>query len=229
MTVPKRDSARFSARLRAACAGEWRAAHVEHPFVKAIGDGTLSLARFQYFMRQDYLFLIDYCRVLGIAAARCEDVESMSWWAKLLDETLNSEMALHRSFCDDFGLSAAELEGTEPAAATQAYGDYLLRVAYGSSVAVTAAALLPCQWGYGEIGRRLSRRMKAEPGSFHARWAAGYDSAEYHRLTAWLRRFVDRLGASASEQERALMTSAFREGVRHERAFWEQAWLSGGA
>ena len=61
-----------------------------------MGDGSLSLDRFSYFMRQDYLFLIDYCRVVSLACAKCPDLESMGWWARLLDETLNSEMALHQ-------------------------------------------------------------------------------------------------------------------------------------
>ena len=30
-----------------------------HPFVLAIADGSLSLGRFRFFMRQDYLFLVD--------------------------------------------------------------------------------------------------------------------------------------------------------------------------
>ena len=60
----------LSEELRSACADEWRKAHEEHPFVVAMGDGTLSLEHFQHFMRQDYLFLIDYTRVLSIAVAK---------------------------------------------------------------------------------------------------------------------------------------------------------------
>ena len=43
------------------------------------------------------------------AACRLDD---MSWFAGLLGETLNVEMALHRSFCEGFGVSAAGLEET---------------------------------------------------------------------------------------------------------------------
>jgi thiaminase/transcriptional activator TenA len=216
----------FSDRLKAGVAAEWRAAHENHPFVVAMGDGTLSLARFRYYMKQDYLFLIDYCRVLGIACARAPALESMSWWARLLNETLNSEMALHRSFCADFGVTAADLEATEPSPATAAYTAHLVRTAYEDSAAVIAAALLPCQWGYDEIGQRLSRRVRGSADSFHARWVNAYASAEYHELTLWLRTFVDRLGGAAGESERRRIERAFRTSTEMERLFWDAAWDS---
>ncbi len=221
-----RKTTRFSDQLKAACGAEWRSAHEDHPFVRAMGDGTLSLARFQYFMRQDYLFLIDYCRVLGLTVSKSGDLESMSWWAKLLDETLNSEMALHRSFCADFGISEKELEATATAPGTLAYNRHLMQTAHDETIGVIAAALLPCQWGYDEIGRRLASNLKAKPGSFHARWVAGYNSPEYHELTDWLLAFVDRLGSQAGKPERARMQRAFKTSTRHELAFWEQAWRS---
>jgi len=42
----------------------------------------------------------------------------MSWFAGLLDETLNAEMALHREYCREFDISAEELEATVGAPAT---------------------------------------------------------------------------------------------------------------
>ena len=41
----------------------------EHPFIRGIGDGTLPLVRLARWVRQDYLYLMDYVRVLALAAA----------------------------------------------------------------------------------------------------------------------------------------------------------------
>jgi len=38
--------------------------------VRGIGDGTLGLERFKFWLRQDYVFLIEYARLLALAAAR---------------------------------------------------------------------------------------------------------------------------------------------------------------
>ncbi|MEX2377010.1 MAG: thiaminase II [Dehalococcoidia bacterium] len=214
----------FSDELKNACADDWRKAHEDHPFIHAMGDGTLSLDQFQYFMRQDYLYLVDYCRVLAVACAKCPDLESMGWWARLLDETLNQEMALHRSFCSDFGITEQELESTEPTPATVAYTDHLLRVAYEEGIGAIAAAILPCQWGYDQVGRSLAARLTAPEGSFHVRWVAGYNIPEYQQLTEWLRGFVDILGDGASPRVRERMVEVFRASTRYEYLFWDAAW-----
>ena len=47
-----------SQRLYEAARPIWEAC-LSHPFVTGIGDGTLSVEKFQYFMLQDYLYLLD--------------------------------------------------------------------------------------------------------------------------------------------------------------------------
>ena len=193
--------------------------------MQAMGDGSLSLERFSYYMRQDYLFLIDYCRVLAIASAKCPDLASMGHFASLLDETLNSEMALHRGFCSDFGITEAQLEATVPGPTTTAYTDHLVRTAYDGSIEELSAALLPCQWGYDEVGRLLEHRERPDANSFHSRWVAGYCDPGYREMTGWLKRFVDDLGAAASTDTRRRMHAAFKASTRYEYLFWEAAWL----
>ena len=125
-----------------------RQAILAHPFITGVGGGTLPVDRFKYFIMQDYVYLIDYSRVLALASARAPDLESMSWFARLLDEILNTEMELHRSYCGEFGITRAELEATSPAPTTLGYTSYLLTVAYQGSFSELVASLLPCQWGY---------------------------------------------------------------------------------
>ncbi len=218
------EDSRYSEVLRAASADDWHRAHEDHPFVAAMGDGSLSLERFSYYMRQDYLFLIDYCRVLAIASAKSPDLASMGHFAALLDETLNSEMELHRGFCADFGITVEELEATVAMPSTVAYTDHLLRSAYDGGIAELAAALLPCQWGYDEVGRLLENRDRPDPNSFHSRWVTGYCDPEYRKLTGWLREFVDDLGSQASPELKQKMDDVFRASTRYEYLFWDAAW-----
>ncbi len=68
-----------------------RRAILEHPLAVGIGQGDLDEDRFWFYVAQDYVYLIDYGRVLALAAARAPELEGMSWFAGLLDETLNAE------------------------------------------------------------------------------------------------------------------------------------------
>jgi thiaminase/transcriptional activator TenA len=94
----------FSDRLRRAAADVWEAQH-EHPFVRGIADGTFDPERFRFYVRQDYLFLIEYGRVLALACARAPRLELMERFAELAQSTLRTETDLHRAYAADWGIS----------------------------------------------------------------------------------------------------------------------------
>jgi thiaminase/transcriptional activator TenA len=151
---------RPSADLRTAADEIWNAQH-RHPFVRGIGDGTLDLERFRFWIRQDYLFLIEYSRLLALAAARAPNLDTMTRFADLVHDTLRQEMDLHRGYCADLGIPTARLEQEQMAPTTRGYTDYLLRTATVGDFAELVAALLPCMWGFNEIGRRLAEKRAA--------------------------------------------------------------------
>ena len=125
---------RFSEILRDRAATVWEQEH-QHPFVVELGNGTLPLEKFQWYMKQDYLFLIDFSRVIALAVAKAETLEDMGWFAQLLHETLNTEMSLHVSFCEDFGITEDELLATRLSPTTLAYTGHMLSNAHSGTIA----------------------------------------------------------------------------------------------
>lgn len=212
----------FSAELRRAADPVWQAQR-EHPFVRGVADGTLAPERFSFYVRQDYLFLIEYARLLALGAARSPDLATMTNFAELTTEILTTEMNLHRSFAAELGISAAELEAEAPAPTTQGYTDFLVRTAAQGDFAELAAALLPCMWGYAELGQVLAAEGRS-PDDRYARWVDMYASAEFGELAVWCRALVDRLGAALGDDGRARLHRAFLTSSRYELAFWEMAW-----
>ena len=87
----------FAAHLRRLAKPIW-AAELEHPFVTGLGDGSLPVERFRFYLAQDYLFLLAYCQVFALAVARAPDEATMSHFTRLLDATLHTEMDLHRDY-----------------------------------------------------------------------------------------------------------------------------------
>ena len=213
---------RLSELLRQKVAGIWEAQH-QHPFVRGIGDGTLGLERFQFWLRQDYVFLIEYARLLALAAARSPDLETMTRFATLLKETVETEMNLHRAYAAEFGISHEQLEREPTAPTTRGYTDFLLRVAATGDFAELVAALLPCMWAFSEIGRRLA--MQPAPSEKrYARWIAMYSSREFAELVEWCRDLLDSLAAGLPERDLQKLEAAFLTSSRYEWQFWEMAW-----
>jgi thiaminase/transcriptional activator TenA len=212
----------FSGVLRAAAADVWEAQHA-HPFVRGIGDGTLPVERFAHYVRQDYLFLVEYARMLALGAARAPDLATMRRFADLAQAILGEEMELHRALARELDIDERALEAELAAPTTQAYTDFLVRTAALGDLGELAAALLPCMWGYAEIGARLAAAGGPDDERY-ARWIATYASAEFAELADWCRGLVDRLGDAAGEEGRARMVRAFVTCSRYELAFWEMGW-----
>lgn len=201
----------------------WRRANFDHPFVQELGKGILPLNKFQYYLKQDYVFLINYCKVLALAASKSPSESMMKRWVSLLNETLNSEMDLHRNFCKDFGISISNLEKTIADTSTKNYCDFLIENANQNSEKFIAVSLLPCQWGYQEIAQNFVKN-KFETESFHKIWIDSYSSQEYQDVTNWLINHVDEIGKNSNNKEVEKYKQLFRSGIEYEIGFWDSAW-----
>jgi thiaminase/transcriptional activator TenA len=217
------SDASFTAQLRAGAQAIWRR-ELEHPFVRGLGDGTLPVDRFRFYLRQDYLFLIDYCRVFALAAAKAPDLAAMQLFSTLLQDTLFGEMQSHREYSARLGIPAAELEHAGPAPVTLAYTRHLLTVAHAGTLADILAAVLPCQWGYAEIGRALAQRGEPAGAPLYAEWIRTYASAEFAAGAEQLRALLDQVTAGWPSAALAPLQNHFLTSSRYEYLFWEMAY-----
>ncbi len=212
----------LSRQLQERVAPLW-AAQLEHPFVRGIADGTLEPERFARWVRQDYLYLIDFARIFAWAVAKSDRLDSMSWYAAVLDLTLNTEMDLHRGYAERFGISPEELEAEEMWPTTRAYTDFLVRTSADGDMLDLLAALLPCSWGYLYIAREMES-WGTSPDDRYADWVTMYASEEFAEAADWLRGEMDRLGAGVTEEKRARLAEIFRVSSQYELRFWEMCW-----
>ncbi|MED5428568.1 MAG: thiaminase II, partial [Chloroflexota bacterium] len=67
----------FTTELRELADPLW-SRELTHPFVSGIGDGTLEIEKFQFFLKQDYIFLVEFSRAISIAAAKAKELDDMA-------------------------------------------------------------------------------------------------------------------------------------------------------
>ncbi len=209
-------------RMREASRPSWEA-QLAHPFVRGIGDGTLPPETFERWVRQDYLYLREFARVFAWAAAKSDRLDAMSWYASVLNLTLNTEMALHREYAARFGIAEAELEAEEMWPTTRAYTDFLVRTAADGDMADLLAVLLPCAWGYAWIGARLAENARPTDQRY-ADWIAQYASPEFQDAAEWLRGETDRVAEGAGPAKQARLVELFELSSRYELRFWDMCW-----
>lgn len=214
---------RFTERLFERVSPIWDEFH-QHPFIKGLGDGSLPPDIFAFYMKQDYLFLLEYAKLFAIASTKAYDLSTSAKFAALMEATLNEEMALHRGYAERFGITASELERTEPAFAMLAYTSYTLKVAYTGSLAELVSALLPCMWSYWEIGKRLAETEGATEQPLYGEWVKTYSSSDFGDLTKWLIGIMDELAEGKGEVELSRLEQHFLTTSRMELQFWHMAY-----
>ena len=201
----------------------WEAC-LTHPFVTGIGDGTLSIEKFQHFMLQDYLYLFDYAKVFALGVLKARHPELMKIFAKNVDSILDGEMKIHRSYMERLGIREEQVFDVKPSLDNLSYTNYMLNVAHSGGPREIVAAILACSWSYAEIGQTLAKRPGAAEHPFYGEWICGYASEEYANTNQALIELMDQLAADVTEEELAYLTEIFVHCSRYELSFWDMSW-----
>jgi thiaminase/transcriptional activator TenA len=200
----------------------WRAIFA-HPFLQELQAGTLPMDRFIYFILQDYRYLLDFAQVLCLGGAKSPELKTLEIFTRHALIAMEVERTFHASFGKGLGLSQSQLDQTAKAPVTEAYTRHLQAVARGGSLAEIVAAVLPCYWIYGEVGKRLYRSRPRRP-KIYREWIETYASESYWKPVREQIRLIDELGKRASVEEKKRMLDYFLLSSRYEFLFWDQAY-----
>ncbi len=202
-----------SARLWVASSDQAQAARA-HPFVQALGEGSLPSGRFGAYVAQDAFFLECFARAYALALARSTDRESLDVFCVLI-AGVRDELRLHSAYAAQWGVDVRDVR---PAAATSAYTDFLLATAALGSVGRTCAAMTPCMRLYAHLGQSLD----PDAAGPYADWVRTYADPGFEALAASLERLLDRHAEDDAET-----AATYRRAMDLELAFFDAAWTVG--
>ncbi|MFT4415874.1 thiaminase II [Fredinandcohnia humi] len=212
---------KFSQQLRTEVDHIWGASFT-HPFVKGIGDGTLSLESFRYYVLQDSYYLSHFARVQSLGAAKAEDLQTTNLFAKHAQGTYEAELSLHESFSTLLHITKEEQANLTPAPTAYAYTSHLYRATYSGHLGDIVAALLPCYWLYYEIGEKLKECKPKEP--IYQQWIAAYGGDWFRALVEEQIELIDCIAEKVTEADRKRMKDHFIISSQYEYAFWDMAY-----
>jgi len=193
--------------------------NLEHPFLKEIESGDLPIENFKFYMRQDYLYLLEYCKAIALLIAKSESEEKIRDYTEVLYKTVNIEIDHHRKYCEEVGIE--NLEGTEMAPTTAAYTQYLVKTAYSESVPEIISVILPCFWVYLDLGKELD---PTDTRKEYSEWILMYRSEEFEELIKKLQADLDSYMENIGEDEISKIDKIFERSLRYEYKFWEMSY-----
>jgi len=213
----------FSTHLRQRARSIWNA-QLTHPFVLALGNGTLPEQKFRYYILQDARFLGDLARVFSAAAFKAPDSDSALRFNKLAEDTIIVERSLHENYGKQWKMTAKQMSSVPMAPTTYAYTKHMLSVAVSGTAAEITVVALPCAWIYCVVGRHLLKKGPPPKKHPYRDWLMLYASPEFADVQQWMRKKVDQWAETAGTDEKKRMEEAFIISSRYEWMFWEMAW-----
>ncbi|BFZ56566.1 trifunctional hydroxymethylpyrimidine kinase/phosphomethylpyrimidine kinase/thiaminase [Savitreella phatthalungensis] len=197
-------------------------AYTHHPFVEQLAAGTLPRKAFEHFLRQDYLYLVQYSRLVGLAAYKAERLDDIVGSARIILH-IREELSLHVGYCKEFGISEEELAGGEESVACTVYTRYIESIGNTRDWMSLQVALAACLIGYGEIGKRLVEHPLTRKESPYYRWISNYAEQDYTQAVETGRAIIEQHAPRQSPHRLEEFVEIFRKVTEYEGLFWTSA------
>jgi hydroxymethylpyrimidine/phosphomethylpyrimidine kinase len=201
--------------------GPWRN-YTEHDFVRQMGDGTLPVDKFKYYLIQDYLFLIQFSRANALAAYKSTNMRDINRSAEIVRH-IDRETSLHISYCEEeFGISREDMTSTEEHQACVAYTRYVLDIGHQQDYFALQMALLSCLIGYGAISERLFKDPSTKrEGNRYWKWICNYVAEDYVEAVKLGKELVEKEARKTSVARLEELVAIFIMGTKLEAGFWD--------
>jgi thiaminase/transcriptional activator TenA len=191
---------------------------IDHPFNKELAEGTLQPERFQFYMKQDSLYLEDFARALAVAASKAPTAEDIVLLLDFSKGAIVAERELHQFYFDFFKIKLDAEQGP----GCFAYTHFLLSSTTHKSYEEGIAVLLPCFWIYREVGLHIHKHAK--PDNTYQKWIDMYSSPEFSAIVDQAIDLTDRVAEGVSARTRDAMLEAFVKSTQLEWMFWDSAY-----
>ncbi len=191
---------------------------LNHPFNQKLMTGTLDKAPFQFYIRQDSLYLHDFGRALAMMAARSLEAEKLQQFAKFAEGAVVVEKALHEQYFREFEIPEAGFKSPT----CLHYTSFLLAKTAYEEYETGMAALLPCFWVYREVGHYIYQNAGSD--NPYQAWIDTYSGEEFSELVDKALVITDEIAADTSSGTRNKMEEAFVYSTRLEWMFWDSAY-----
>ncbi|MFP4174331.1 MAG: TenA family protein [Halobacteriales archaeon] len=210
---------RFTERLRDGSA--WEEA-TRHRFVCEYRDGSLDDGVFRDYLVDDYAFLETGARVTALAVAAAPTMDEMARLAEQLGVLTGGENDYFVRAFDQLRVREEEYENPDLHPTTEAFIDFMHRVAREGGYEETLAAVTAAEWVYLDW---CAHAAEAE----YDRWYLD-EWVELHVVDAfadyvdWLRAQLDERGPRLSDERANRVAEVFERTVELEARFFDAAY-----
>lgn len=192
------------------------------PHMQDILEGTMPYEKFQFQIKQNYQYLMDYTRCWAVGFSKCGCFSEMEEWYQIMKNTMEGTVMLNRNFwAGQAGLSPEEMDAVIEAPAKRSYTAFQLMCAEQGGLAECMMALFPCNILYRFFGEDLLPKCTLPEENMYYQWLAFYVSEAYRSKTDNEIQIVNRLCRNKTEREQAKLLEIFAASCNYEILQWQ--------
>jgi len=190
---------------------------IDHPFIRELASGSLPYEKFQKYLIQDSFYLQNYSKEMKLLASVFND----RLFDSLSVEAMEGEKAMHDLYLSH--IPKEVMDNAMPSDVTLSYNRHCMGILSEGNPATSIAAILPCMWIYGKVGKYISSisDMTSNP---YRRWIQEYSNDDYDSSVSYMLELADRIADNSASKVREQMTEAFLKSVEFEYEFWNYAY-----
>ncbi|EDO18064.1 hypothetical protein Kpol_1045p51 [Vanderwaltozyma polyspora DSM 70294] len=206
-----------------AVAPHWNS-YVNHDFVKQVAQGTIAPKKFQFFIEQDYSYLVDYGKVYCIAASKAPNLDEVEK-ALAIVGNIRREMGEHENRLKEvFGVKDnSYFENIQKGPALKNYSRYFSDVAKRGNWQDLVTSLSPCLMGYGQALINHKDYVVKNEGNVYYEWCQVYSSTWYHEGMEKGKQLLNQIASTYPKENIEVLVNIYAQVCELETKFWDAA------
>lgn len=190
----------------------------KHPFVVELYKGELPLDKFEFYILQDYYYLVQAIKNFSIISSKATSLSNMKEVTEILHLEAQSEFEGYEEFLDRLGYSLEDASKVEPIPVNVSYSSFLISTSSLNSFEIAMTSVLPCFWSYAEIADYHSDKLKENNKQIYKDWVKIYETKSYLDLVERMKDIIDEVGKEYPYEE---LKDVFITASRYEYMFWD--------
>mmetsp|Transcript_35401 Transcript_35401/g.98964 ORF Transcript_35401/g.98964 Transcript_35401/m.98964 type:complete len:337 (-) Transcript_35401:134-1144(-) len=186
-------------------------------FIRRMVDGTLPAAAFEFYLRQDNLYLSKYARAFALLAARADQTDEFEW---LLNSSIDMLHEHGKKANIDVDEKTFEREASPT---TRAYTSFFMQASWGEGNVLGYSSLLACQRLYDWLFSEVKATMPIADDNPYKKYIEQYADPTNHQVTVIMEGFLERYAAQGLREETlARAQYHFNTAMQYEAQFFQQ-------
>ncbi|ANV98664.1 thiaminase II [Helicobacter enhydrae] len=197
--------------------------YIHHPFVKQLGNQSLKQENFLFYIKQDYLYLIQYAKCAARLAINARNIQEMQFAFYIAQSIIEGETTVHKSILTSHKLDLRTLGTQDESLTNIAYSRYLLSIGESGDFLDLLIALSSCAIGYAVVGRELFSSLQNLDGHIYKDWILSYASEDFQNFAREYEDLVNAFTPEVTPERFQRLSEIFGIATKLEKAFWQHA------